>query len=335
MALLDHLRQAIEILRKSQEFDMLSEFQLKMFEFMVTKHNSVSQPGSGKTYPAICIPLVLDILRDKFNHKSISKNTRVLYIVPLINIFHSLATEMDRLKIPFQILAAGTGNKIDQDAKVVCIFPEKLLDSMLMKSLLLFNWRVIVVDEPHLCLAWGTSKSRKKPFRKAMTELSKLNDLGTVFECHSATIENFEKLFSFFGRKNSIWKKQIESPNRPNLTFYLLKGSDAPESILQLPFVTNVLETDFWGITLIYVQRISDGNDIFFSLLDYCEKNNLIKYSPHDKSPRKPFAFLHAKLTDDTKKVIVNDAANGKIKILIATNSAGFGINLPITQFVG
>ena len=105
---------------------------------------------------------------------------------------------MDRLKIPFQILAAGSGNKIVQDAKVVCISPEKLLDSMLMKSLLVFNWSVIVVDEPHLCLAWGTSRSRKKPFRKAMTELSKLNDLGTVFECHSATIDNFEKLFSFF-----------------------------------------------------------------------------------------------------------------------------------------
>ena len=80
MDLLDHLPQAIEILRKSQEFDMLSECQMKMFEFMVTKHNSASQlpTGSDKTYPAICIPLVLDILRDKFGHKSISINTRVL-----------------------------------------------------------------------------------------------------------------------------------------------------------------------------------------------------------------------------------------------------------------
>ena len=59
--------------------------------------------GSGKTYPAICIPLILDILRDTFGHKCIPSSTRVLYIVPLINIFNSLAQEMENLQIPYQI----------------------------------------------------------------------------------------------------------------------------------------------------------------------------------------------------------------------------------------
>ena len=331
------LPEAIELLRNSQGFPPLSACQLKMFEFMVMQVNSANQlaTGSGKTYPAICIPLVLDILRDTFGHKHIPKTTRVLYIVPLINIFHSLVLEMKHLKIPFQVIEAGSAGEIDRDAKVVCISPEKLLDRLVMKSILHLDWSVIVVDEPHLALLWGTSKAKKKPFRIAMTELSKLNDLGTVFECHSATIVNFDRLFSFFGRKNSVWKTQIQSPNRPNLTFYLLKGPEAPENILQLPFVTNILENDFNGITLVYVQRISDGNSIFFSLLDYCEKHSLIKYSPHDRSPRKPFAFLHAKLTEESKKTILNDASSQVIKILISTSSAGCGINLPITQFVG
>ena len=335
--LLRDLPEAIELLRNSQGFPPLSECQIRMFEFMVTQSNSASQlaTGSGKTYPAICIPLILDILRDRFGHKSIPETTRVLYIVPLINIFHSLALEMNRLEIPYQLIEAGSESEIDKEAKVVCISPEKLLDRLVMKSILQLNWSVIVVDEPHLALQWGTSKTKKKPFRKAMTELSKLNDLGTVFECHSATIENFDRLFSFFGRKSSLWKRQIQSPNRPNLTFYLLKGPDAPVNILQLPFVTNVLETEFSGITLIYVQRISDGNDIFFSLLEYCEKHNLIKYSPQERSPRKPFAFLHAKLTEDSKKTIMDEASSQVIKILISTSSAGSGINLPITQFVG
>ena len=335
--LLRDLPEAIELLRNSQSFPPLSECQVKMFEFMVMQCNSANQlpTGSGKTYPAICIPLILDILRDTFGHKVIPEKTRVLYIVPLINIFHSLSHEMNRLKIPFQLIEAGSRSDIDEDSKVVCISPEKLLDRLIIKSIMQLNWSVIVVDEPHLALIWGTSKTKKKPFRKAMAELSKLNDVGTIFECHSATIENFDLLFSFFGRKNSVWKTQIQSPNRMNLTFYLLKGPDAPVNILQLPYVRNVLEADFDGITLIYVQRISDGNDIFFSLLEYCEKHGLIKYSPHEKSPRKPFAFLHAKLTEESKKVIINDAVGKLIKILISTSSAGCGINLPITQFVG
>ena len=83
--LLSDLPQAIELLRNYQGFPVLSEYQLKMFEFMVTKHNSASQlpTGSGKTYPVICFPLVLDILRDTFGHKSVPEATRVLYIVPL------------------------------------------------------------------------------------------------------------------------------------------------------------------------------------------------------------------------------------------------------------
>ena len=97
-----------------------------------------------------------------------------------------------------------------------------------------------------------------------MTDLAKLNELGTVFECHSATIVDFDSLFSFFGRKSSFWRRQIQSPNRPNLTYYLLKGQEAPDNILHLPFVTDVLANDFVGVTLVYVQRISDGNQTFF-----------------------------------------------------------------------
>ena len=88
-------------------------------------------------------------------------------------------------------------------------------------------------------------------------------------------------------------------------------------------------------MTLVYVQRVTEGAEIFFSLLDYCEKNKLITYSPLDKLPSKPFAFLHAKLSEETKKTILSDSCNGLVKVLIATSSAGCGINLPVKNFVG
>ena len=70
-------------------------------------------------------------------------------------------------------------------------------------------------------------------------------------------------------------------------------------------------------------------------MLEFCEKKGLIKYAALEPSPRKPFAFLHAKLTEESKKAILKEASNGSLKILIATNSAGCGINLNITKFLG
>ena len=58
--ILQDLPQALELLRESQKFPILSECQVKMLEFMVSKVNSANQlpTGSGKTYPAICIPAI-------------------------------------------------------------------------------------------------------------------------------------------------------------------------------------------------------------------------------------------------------------------------------------
>ena len=334
---LGDLPEAVEILRRSQDFPSLALSQLKMIEFMVRQQNSANQlpTGVGKTYGPICLPSILDLLRDSFGHDIIPKETRTLYVVPLINIFDSLSSQMDKLNISYQIIEAGSSNEIDENVKVVCISPEKLLNPLVMKNILKLSWSIVSVDEPHLAIEWGTSKGRKKPFRKAMLELSKLNSVGTAFECHSATISSFEQILSFLGRRNSIWKTQIESPNRPNLTFYLLQGQEAPDNILQLPFVKNVLSSEYEGILLIYVQRITDGNQIFFSLLDYCEKQGLIEYSTQLQVPQKPFAFLHAKLSEESKKAILSDASRKRIKVLIATSSAGCGVNLPITKFLG
>ena len=49
--------------------------------------------GAGKTWPCICLPQDLDILRDEFNY-NIQKDTRILYIVSLVNIYHSLEMEI-------------------------------------------------------------------------------------------------------------------------------------------------------------------------------------------------------------------------------------------------
>ena len=283
----------------------------------------------------VCFPHILDILRDDFNY-DLPSESRVLYIIPLINIYHSVSLEMMKLNIPYQVMLAGGGTTISRSTKVVFISPERLQNSAIMKSVMKLKWSCISIDEPHMALEWGISKSRKlKPFREAFAKLNSLNILGTVFEMHSATIENIEMLYQLVGRKNSSWSKQLVVPERPNLTYFLYHGKRAPESILQLPCVERRLEAEEPGIMLIYVQSISEGSEIYVSILNYCEENNLLKFPTKGSQVDFSVSFLHSSLTEKRKVEILEKAVANNIKILVATSAAGAGINIPVTSFIG
>ena len=152
---------------------------------------------------------------------------------------------------------------------------------------------------------------------------------------HSATIQDSEMLFQLVGRKNSPWTKQLIVPERSNLTYFLYQGKKAPETILQLPSILKSLEEGEPGITLVYVQSIQEGSEIYVELLNYCEENNLVNFPAQDSQPDMPVSFLHSSLTEKKKVEIIERAIACKIKILVATSAAGAGINLPVVKFVG
>ena len=239
---------------------------------------------------------------------------------------------MTTLEIPHQILSAGGDSTVDKMAKVVCLSPEKLLEKSVMSSIMKLSWSVVSIDEPHLALQWGLSKTKfSKPFREAFSKLNSLNSLNTCFEIHKATLENVEGILKMLGRKDSAWFKQLEIPERNNLTYFLFSGDRAPQNILQLPSLKRALEDEIQcGITLIYVQKVQDGANLQIELLDYCEMKNLINVNSD-----LPVGFLHSKLTEDSKKILLEKAVNLKIKVLIATSAAGAGINIPVVQFIG
>ena len=155
------IRAAIEIVKQRQGHPQPTEWQINTVTALVKQNNSVNQlpTGSGKTWPLISLPSILDVLRDNFK-ENIPSETRVLYIVPLVNIFHSLSMEMASLKIPFQILSSGSDYQIQSHTKIVCLSPEKLLNKRVLASILKLPWSAVSIDEPHLALIWGLSKTK-------------------------------------------------------------------------------------------------------------------------------------------------------------------------------
>ena len=124
-------------------------------------------------------------------------------------------------------------------------------------------------------------------------------------------------------------------PERPNLRYFLLSGPSAPTCVLQLPIVTNFLMSNTPGLMMIYVQTLDDGSSIFMELHEFSVANGLVTFPSTSTIPKKEFAFLHSNLTEGSKTKIIQDALNMKIRILIATSSAGAGVHLPISIFVG
>ena len=259
---------SVEMLRNRQNHPQISEFQINIVLALAEKKNSLNQvpTGSGKTWPVVCFPQILDILRDTFKY-NLPLETRVLYVVPLVAIVHSLQKEMKALHIPYQIMGAGGSSTVNNEAKVIVLSPERLQSKSVMSSILSLPWSCVSIDEPHLALEWGLSKSkRQKPFREAFNKLNNLNKLGTAFEVHSATIENVEALCRFVGRQNSQWVKQLVVPERSNLSYFVFSGKGAPLNILQLPCIKQSLEEEIGGIILVYVQSVQEGSEIYLNI---------------------------------------------------------------------
>ena len=124
-------------------------------------------------------------------------------------------------------------------------------------------------------------------------------------------------------------------PERSNLSYHLITGPSSPSNILELPFITNFLLEDLPGLIMIYVQSIEDGTSIFFDIYQFSASNHLIDFPTRKSTPEKNFAFLHSNLSEEVKRNIIKDAQNMKIKILISTSSAGAGVHLPISCFIG
>ena len=152
MNVLSDLNNAINIF-EARGHPSFHPHQVQTLKHLVGGQNCLNQLpcGSGKTYPGISLPSILDILRDEFHH-NISSETRCLLIVPLINIFYSLEVDLVKLDIPYQFLTAGSSCFIDPAVKVVVLSPEKLLEKSTLKSITSLSWSAVILDEPHLAL---------------------------------------------------------------------------------------------------------------------------------------------------------------------------------------
>jgi len=318
-------------------FDELNPVQKKALDNGVLDHSMViaAPTASGKTLSAEMAALNI-----------IKKGKKVIYIVPL----KALANEKyDEFKERYESLgmriAISIGDLDSSDSwlanyDLIIVTSEKL-DSMLRHGVQWLNdVGLVIVDEIHLI----DSANRGPTLEVVLTRLRQ--EINPQILALSATISNHKELAEWLSAK------PIRSDYRPTTLYkgiyyenkvnFIPKKDDLEFNNTDLTtLINNVLKKDKQSLVFLSTRRSAEA---VAEELSRHTKENLEELSENvlnvlDKPTKqceklsrcikKGIAFHHAGLTSKQRKMIENSFREGKLKVITATPTLSFGLNLP------
>ena len=205
---------------------------------------------------------------------------------------------------------AATMRKLRQNKiKLLYLAPERLINERFVNFLRGLNISFVAIDEAHCISQWGHD------FRKSYLEIPKfIKSLEREVPVAALTATATPKV-----RKDIIEKLQLENPmvyvdgfDRPNLRFFVKKGED-PES-----FIVSYLERHRRQPGIIYASTRKEVDNLYAYLK--LKAFSVGKY--------------HGGLDEKERKDNQEGFLRDKIRIMIATNAFGMGIDKSNVRFV-
>jgi len=193
--------------------------------------------------------------------------------------------------------------------KLLYIAPERLLNAKFVNLLTSLQIGMVAVDEAHCISQWGHD------FRKSYLEIPKFIDKLdqniqiTAFTA-TATPKVKQDIIDLLEMSNP--KVFVGGFDRKNLFFKVVKNED-PES-----FLVDYLETHKKAPGIIYASTRKEVDNLYAYLR--------IKHFSVGK--------YHAGLTDEERKKFQDKFITGDIRVMIATNAFGMGIDKSNVRFV-
>ncbi|MGL4687276.1 MAG: DNA helicase RecQ [Fusobacteriaceae bacterium] len=300
------LKKAKELLKSIYGYDDFRDGQSNIIESVLDGKDTVGiiATGGGKS---ICyqIPALL------FNGVTI-------VISPLISL---MKDQVDALKI-LGIKAAYINSSLKKEEyrdifsglrskkiKILYVSPERLENQSFIEFMKKIEISLIAVDEAHCISHWGHD------FRKTYLEITKFRDICNEkiqMLALTATATNEVK-------EDIIDKLKLKEPNifidgfdRGNIFFRVERGKDAE------PFIVNYLNSNKNRSGIIYASTRKEVDNLYSYLT--LKKFHVGKY--------------HAGLSDEERKVVQEEFVKDELKIIVATNAFGMGIDKSNVRFV-
>jgi len=298
------LSSASDILLKYWKFSTFRPLQEEIIESVIAGKDvlAVLPTGGGKS---VCFQ-VPAMLRDGV----------CIVVTPLIALMKDQVQNLRRKGISAHAIFSGMSKKeidttldncIYGNIKFLYISPERLNSRLFQERFQQMNVSLIAIDEAHCISQWGHD------FRPAYLELGSIREFAPGINVIALTATAVEVV-----QNEIIEKLNLNSPAlfsgsflRPNLSYSVRKVEDKEKKMIE------ILKS-IPGTAIIYTRTRKDTKEINQLLLD----NNISAIN------------YHAGLSPKDRSIRQDKWMTGKIRVMVATNAFGMGIDKPDVRMV-
>ncbi len=239
-----------------------------------------------------------------------------IVVTPLIALMKDQVENLRRRKIKATAVYSGMRkeeiivaleNCIFGDYKFLYVSPERLSTELFLSRLREMTVSLIAVDESHCISQWGYD------FRPSYLHIADMREhlpdvpvLALTATATSEVVKDIQHQLKF--RRENVFKKSFE---RKNLSYIVRHTEDKSQQLLKI--LAGVP-----GTAIVYVRDRKKTKEI----ADFLNQNGITA------------AHFHAGLTNEIKDRCQTDWKSDKIRVMVATNAFGMGIDKPDVRVV-
>ncbi len=239
-----------------------------------------------------------------------------LVITPLVALMNDQVENLQKRGIPAVEVHSGMHAReialaiekcADGRAKFLYLSPERIDTSSFKEVAPFLKVNMIAVDEAHCISQWGYD------FRPPYLRIADIRPLFPTVPVLALTATAVLKVVDDIQQKLLFQKKNVfrKSFNRDNLAYVVNKEEDKYRKLLR---VCNGVK----GIGIVYVRN----RRLTKETAEYLSRNGI------------PAGFYHAGLDPAIRTARQRDWMSEKIRVIVATNAFGMGIDKPNVRFV-
>lgn len=295
---------ATEILKKYWGFDVFRPLQEEIIQSVIKKQDTLAllPTGGGKS---IC-----------FQVPAMMMEGICIVVSPLVALMKDQVENLKAKGIEAIAIYAGMGkreidilldNCIYGNIKFLYLSPERLLSELVRVRISYMNVNLIAIDEAHCISQWGYDF--RPPYLKVKELREILPDTPVLALTATATPEVRTDIIEKLEMKDA--QVFVKSFSRKNLSYVVFNLDDKHKKLIEI--CKNVK-----GCGLIYVRNRRETAEV----ANFLQRNHISA------------DFYHAGLEKDARFQKQEDWKQDKIRVMVATNAFGMGIDKPNVRFV-
>ncbi len=251
-----------------------------------------------------------------FQIPALAKDGICIVISPLIALMKDQVEQLKRRKINAVAIFSGMNyheidvtldNCVYGNMKFLYVSPERLQTEIMQERTKKMNVNLLAIDEAHCISQWGYD------FRPSYLNISTFRELLPDVPCIALTATATETVKQDIQDKLNFRNPKVfqKSFARPNLSYSVFKVEDKEQKMYQILKKVH-------GSAVIYVNSRKKAKEI----AQYLQKQQISA------------DFYHAGLTNEQRNRKQTDWIENRIRVMVATNAFGMGIDKPDVKVV-